>query len=171
MFREASAGQNLQLSTPMKTILKYLVLTIIAGALGLLPAYAYHLYEVNTYEEPFYSGEWQNVNSDASMPDSLKIMGANTVDFGTVEADQTYTQEILIQNDGNRDIDIWCELADGAIAKPDLSTDKITLAVGSSYPIEISLDGSAVTGTLKESFIIKSDVNDVEITVTGSKAE
>lgn len=140
----------------MKSLLRYLLLVVIAIALGAVPAYLYQKMESQT-PEAFFNDEW-TATSDTSLP-FLAIVGSNQHDFGSIKSDGTHTCEFLVENQGGGVLEIWFENGSKTF-KTDLGSDHVSIAAGSTYPVSFSFDSSKLTGEFNENVSIQS--NDVE---------
>ena len=159
----------------MKSFYKYLLLSIVFAALGLVPAYIFHKYEVLTIDERFYWDQWKQTDEGKTGP-LLYTSGSLVVDFGVLDGSDTVTHEFIVENVGDKFLEIWSTPVPGRKVTIDLGEEKVEIPRGTSYPITLSLDASKVTEDLNETVTIESNDSrenegTLRISVTAKRGE
>ena len=155
----------------MKIAISYILLSLLAIALGAIPAYLYFSYERTVNKEVFYYDQWSQ-SGEGVVGAMLSIVGLPSHDFGIIDPTKIYSHEFILENPGDKTLEIWRGSPSAGIVKTDLGPEKVFVTAGSSYPIEVSFAGKDVESELNASVIIKSNdaryaKDDFEISLTG----
>lgn len=140
----------------MRLAIRYFLLCSVALALGIIPAYLYYRYELKIHNEEFYSDQWSQ-SKEGVVGAMLSTVGLPAHDFGIIDPARDYSREFILENRGDKTLEIWREAQPEEIVKTDLGPEKILIVAGSSYPIKVSFAGKDVGSELDASVKIQSN--------------
>lgn len=152
----------------MKSIFKYILLSLIAVGLGYAGGSLACRQQYKDVQEPFYTGEYDQGLLDTLSP-VMVIDGGYKFDFGEIQPGE-HTHEFIIENRGTANLKVSVEKKSDNI-KTDFGADQQLIVPGASLPMEITL---TVADDDSKAGFVQLETNDdklgsVRLDVTGRK--